>query len=90
MLNKYPNITLDIRSHTDSKGPASYNEGLSERRAQATRTYLIDNGILADRLTAKGYGESQLVNKCADNVECTEEEHEKNRRSEFIITNINE
>jgi len=89
VLSKYPEISLDIRSHTDSKGPAAYNEALSERRAQSTRQYLIDNGIAPERLTAKGYGESQLTNKCSDNVKCTEEEHELNRRSEFIVTEMN-
>jgi outer membrane protein OmpA-like peptidoglycan-associated protein len=90
VLNKYPEITIDIRSHTDSKGAAAYNEALSERRAKSTRQYLIDNGIAAERLTAKGYGESELTNKCSDGVDCTEAEHELNRRSEFIITKMNQ
>ena len=59
---------------------------LSDRRAKSTRDWLIKNGIAPERLTAKGYGETQLVNKCADGVECTEEEHQLNRRSQFIIT----
>ncbi|WP_296346215.1 OmpA family protein [Winogradskyella sp.] len=70
----------------------AYNERLSENRAQSTKQYLIDNGISANRLTAKGYGESQLVNDCGcepTNVSsCSEEEHQKNRRSEFIITSF--
>jgi outer membrane protein OmpA-like peptidoglycan-associated protein len=61
---------------------------LSDRRAKSTREWLIKRGIDASRLTAKGYGESQLVNKCADGVQCTEAEHQLNRRSEFIITSI--
>jgi outer membrane protein OmpA-like peptidoglycan-associated protein len=89
VLNKYPEISLDIRAHTDSKGPAAYNEALSERRAQSTRQYLVENGIDPERLTAKGYGESELTNKCSDGVKCSEEEHERNRRSEFIITKMN-
>ena len=88
VLNKYPEIKLDIRSHTDSNGPASYNEKLSDKRAKSTRQYLIDNGVAPERLTAKGYGESQLTNKCTDGVDCSEEEHERNRRSEFIITKM--
>ncbi|WP_299115851.1 OmpA family protein [uncultured Winogradskyella sp.] len=93
VLNKYPTMTIDIRSHTDCRGLADYNERLSERRAQSTRQYLIDNGIAANRLTAKGYGESQLVNDCGceptNTSGCSEEEHQLNRRSEFIITSIN-
>lgn len=93
VLNKYPTMTIDIRSHTDCRATEVYNETLSENRAQSTRKYLIDNGISADRLTAKGYGESQLVNDCGcdtrDDSGCTEEEHQLNRRSEFIITSIN-
>ncbi|WP_422107741.1 OmpA family protein [Winogradskyella sp.] len=93
VLNKYPTMTIDIRSHTDCRGLADYNERLSERRAQATRQYLIDKGVSADRLTAKGYGESQLVNDCGceptNDSTCSEEEHQLNRRSEFIITSIN-
>ena len=88
VLNKYPEISIDIRSHTDSKGPASYNMALSERRAQSTMTYLIANGIVPDRLTAQGMGESELTNSCGDGVVCSELEHEQNRRSEFIITQM--
>lgn len=93
VLNKYPTMTIDIRSHTDCRAPMAYNERLSENRAQSTRQYLIDNGIAEDRLTAKGYGESQLVNDCGceptNESSCTEEEHQLNRRSEFIVTSIN-
>lgn len=83
-----PTIKIDIRSHTDSRNTAAYNLKLSERRAVATREWLIQNGIDKSRLTAKGYGESQLVNKCADGVNCAEEEHQVNRRSEFVIIAI--
>ncbi|KAF2514363.1 OmpA family protein [Flavobacterium zhairuonense] len=86
VLNDYPAMKLDIRSHTDSRASHKYNEGLSDRRAKSTIQWLIKNGIKADRLTGKGYGETQLVNKCSDDVPCTEEEHQMNRRSEFIIT----
>ena len=83
-----PTIKIDIRSHTDSRNTAVYNEKLSERRAASTKEWLIQNGVNQSRLTAKGYGESQLVNKCADGVECAEEEHQANRRSEFVIVSI--
>jgi outer membrane protein OmpA-like peptidoglycan-associated protein/tetratricopeptide (TPR) repeat protein len=86
VMNQYPAMKLDIRSHTDSRGSFKYNEALSDRRAKSTISWLIKNGIDKSRLIGKGYGENQLVNKCADGVECTEEEHQFNRRSEFIIT----
>lgn len=86
VLNQNPTMKLDIRSHTDSRQTFKYNEALSDRRAKSTINWLIKNGVNANRLTGKGYGETQLVNKCADDVECTEEEHQLNRRSEFIIT----
>jgi outer membrane protein OmpA-like peptidoglycan-associated protein len=79
-------MNIDIRSHTDSRASFSYNEILSDKRAKSTREWLIKNGIDAKRLTSKGYGETQLINKCADGVECTEAEHQLNRRSQFIIT----
>ncbi len=85
LLNEYPNMRLDIRSHTDSRASSESNQILSEKRAQSTKNWLIQKGISEDRLTAKGYGETQLVNKCADGVKCTEKQHMQNRRSEFII-----
>ena len=86
VLNQNPTMKLDIRSHTDSRQTFKYNEALSDRRAVSTINWLIKNGVNANRLTGKGYGETQLVNKCADDVKCTEDEHQLNRRSEFIIT----
>jgi outer membrane protein OmpA-like peptidoglycan-associated protein/tetratricopeptide (TPR) repeat protein len=86
VMNQYPNMKLDIRSHTDSRGSFKYNEALSDRRAKSTIKWLVKNGVDKSRLVGKGYGENQLVNKCSDGVECTEEEHQFNRRSEFIIT----
>ena len=88
VLKQYPNMTIDIRSHTDSRQTHKYNEALSDRRAKSTLEYLVKNKIDRNRLTAKGYGETQLVNKCADDVPCSEEEHQMNRRSEFIIVKI--
>lgn len=87
-LQQNPNMKLDIRSHTDSRATAAYNMKLSGRRAKSTIEWLIKNGIDSSRLTGKGYGESELVNQCADGVKCTEAEHQMNRRSEFIITAI--
>jgi outer membrane protein OmpA-like peptidoglycan-associated protein len=93
VLNKYPTMTIDIRSHTDCRGTMSYNEQLSNNRAQSTRQYLVDKGVAVDRLTAKGYGESRLLNNCGcepkNDSNCSDEEHQVNRRSEFIVTSIN-
>ncbi len=90
VLRKYPHLKLDIRSHTDSRSSAAFNMKLSQKRADATRQYIIDSGIDPSRITAKGYGETQLVNRCKDGVKCTEMEHRQNRRSEFIIIDDSE
>jgi len=87
-MKAYPNSIIDIRSHTDSRASDGYNIKLSDRRAKSTRAYLIMKGINANRLTARGYGEYQPVNNCVNNVECTEEEHQLNRRSEFIVMKL--
>ncbi|OED43788.1 hypothetical protein AB832_02375 [Flavobacteriaceae bacterium (ex Bugula neritina AB1)] len=89
VLNDYPNMKIDIRSHTDCRGTDRYNEVLSTNRARSTMQYLIDKGITPDRLSAKGYGERELIKKCdcGDNSinYCSEKDHQLNRRSEFII-----
>ena len=86
-MREYPQLIIHIESHTDSRGKDSYNEALSEKRAQSTLNWLVDQGIDRNRLSAKGYGEYQLQNQCSNGVECTEEEHQLNRRSMFIIQN---
>lgn len=88
VMNDYPTMKIDVRSHTDSRQTHEYNERLSDRRAKSTVAWLIKKGIAKNRLTGKGYGETQLVNQCADGVECSEEQHQQNRRSEFIITEM--
>ena len=85
VMEQNPKIKIDIRSHTDSRQSHAYNEELSNNRAKATLEWLVEKGIDKSRLTAKGYGETQLKNRCADGVECNEEDHQANRRSEFII-----
>jgi outer membrane protein OmpA-like peptidoglycan-associated protein len=86
VLRKHPDMVIKIESHTDSRGGDRYNMKLSDRRAKATRDYIISRGISKDRIeSAIGYGETQLLNKCANRVECTEEEHQLNRRSYFYI-----
>ncbi len=86
-MREYPELIIHIESHTDSRGNDSYNEALSERRAQSTLKWLVSKGIDAKRLTAKGYGETKLVNQCSNGVPCSAEEHQLNRRSMFIIKN---
>ncbi|WP_291082798.1 OmpA family protein, partial [Flavobacterium sp. BFFFF1] len=86
LLQKNPNLKIDIRSHTDSRQTRKYNQKLSDKRAKATMGWLVKRGISPGRLTAKGYGESQPVNKCVDGIDCTEAEHQQNRRSQFIVT----
>ena len=90
VLNQNPTMKLDIRSHTDCRQTVQYNQVLSDRRAKSTIAWLVKNGIDASKLTGKGYGETQLVNDCGceptNQSNCTEEQHQMNRRSEFIIT----
>jgi outer membrane protein OmpA-like peptidoglycan-associated protein len=90
VLKEYPGMKIDVRSHTDCRQTARYNLALSDRRAKSTVDWLVKNGIAAARLTGKGYGESQLVNDCGcestNESNCAEEEHQANRRSEFIVT----
>jgi outer membrane protein OmpA-like peptidoglycan-associated protein/tetratricopeptide (TPR) repeat protein len=88
VLNQNPTMKINIRSHTDSRASDSYNKELSEKRANSTKDWLIKQGIAADRLASEGLGETELVNKCANDVPCTEAEHQLNRRSEFIITSL--
>ena len=83
IMNKYPEMTVSIESHTDSKGPSSYNQRLSERRAKTTSQYVISKGIDSSRLSSAGKGESSPVVDCTN---CSKEEDQLNRRSEFIIT----
>ena len=88
VMRENPKMKIDIRSHTDSRGDDSYNLRLSDRRAKATLEWMVKQGIERKRLTAKGYGETQLVNGCSNGVPCTDEEHQANRRSEFIIVSM--
>ena len=83
VMIKYPELTVSIESHTDNKGPSSYNQKLSERRAKTTMQYVVSKGIDSSRLSADGKGESNPIVDCSN---CNEEEDQLNRRSEFIIT----
>ncbi len=86
LMTQYPKMVIKVESHTDSRSSDSYNLNLSDRRAKSTKEYLISQGIASDRIeSAIGYGESKLINKCSNGVQCSEAEHQLNRRSEFII-----
>jgi len=86
LMNKYPGMVIRLESHTDSRANDQYNIALSNRRAKSTYEYIISNGIAAERVTEyEGFGETQLVNKCSNSVKCSKEEHQLNRRTEFII-----
>lgn len=87
-MQEYPKMKIDIRSHTDSRSSAKSNMVLSDKRAKSIMSWLVEKGIAADRLKGKGYGESKLLNRCKDGVKCSEEEHLKNRRSEFVIVSM--
>ena len=82
------NIKVELSAHTDSRASSSYNQRLSQKRAQSCVDYLITKGVAKERIVAKGYGESQLLNKCKDGVECSEEEHQRNRRTEIKILSV--
>ena len=85
LMIRYPEMIIESGSHTDSRGIVGYNVWLSTRRAKSTVSYIIDKGIDPSRITGKGYGETQLINECSDGVDCTEGQHAKNRRTEFVI-----
>lgn len=85
IMKNNPMLVIDMAAHTDSRSTVEFNLKLSEQRAKAAVDYILKGGISKDRISGKGYGESRLINKCADGVECTEEEHAKNRRTEFKI-----
>lgn len=85
-MQQYPKMRIDVRSHTDSRADDNYNMRLSERRAKSTMKYIIEKGSIAkSRLSGRGYGEATPVNECINTVNCSEEKHQLNRRSEFII-----
>lgn len=86
ILKDNPSIVVELGSHTDARSTAEYNAQLSQKRAEAAVAYIITQGIDKQRITAKGYGESKLINRCRDGVKCTEAEHQQNRRTEVRIT----
>ena len=86
VLEQYPNMNIEVRSYTDARGEEMYNLNLSKRRNKATIKYIVEiGGIDQNRIIGKGYGETNLINNCANATDCEEEKHKKNRRSEFIV-----
>lgn len=85
LMDKYPSLEVEFGAHTDSRGGDEYNLELSEKRADAVVEYLIAHGVDFMRITGKGYGETQLLNKCSNGVQCTDYEHSLNKRTEFVV-----
>jgi peptidoglycan-associated lipoprotein len=85
LMQQYPDMVIELSSHTDARGNDEFNQKLSQRRADSAKKYLVDKGVPDERIKAVGYGETQLLNKCGNDVKCTEEEHQLNRRTEFKI-----
>ncbi len=85
ILKANSNLVVELASHTDSRAPAPYNLELSNKRAKSCVDYLISKGIAKDRLVPVGYGETKLINDCSDEVDCSEEEHQQNRRTTIKV-----
>lgn len=90
LMMQHPSMKIELIAHTDSRGEENYNLALSLRRAESARDFLVSRGISPDRIRAFGYGEARLRNHCQDGMECTEEEHQYNRRTEVLVTDIDE
>ena len=91
LLHQYPSISIELTEHTDARGSDYYNQQLSETRAKIAKEYLVQRqGIAAARITAIGMGEQQLRNHCRDDIPCTDEEHQYNRRTEIRIVKMAE
>lgn len=89
LMKSNPTLRFEISSHTDSRLEDKYNMWLSQKRADSVLEYFVERGISKDRLVAKGYGETQLLNHCVNEVDCTEKQHLVNRRTEFVILGNN-
>ncbi len=85
LMDQYPDMVIELASHTDARGKKSYNKILSQRRAESAKAWLVEQGISPSRIVAKGYGESMIINHCKDGVRCSDTEHRQNRRTEFKI-----
>ena len=85
LMTKYPDMVIELSSHTDARGVKVYNRKLSQRRAESAKTWLLEKGITEERIKPVGYGEDQIRNHCANGVKCSDDEHRYNRRTEFTI-----
>jgi peptidoglycan-associated lipoprotein len=85
LMKEYPDMVIELSSHTDAQGNDAYNDRLSQRRAQSAKNWLVARGIKEDRIEAVGYGERNILNDCINGIDCTDEEHRVNRRTEFKI-----
>ncbi len=88
IMKDNPGISIELASHTDSRAADKYNMTLSQKRAESAVNYIIAQGVAKERITAKGYGETKLINRCKNDVKCSEEEHQQNRRTEFKVTSM--
>ena len=84
-MKENPTIIVETRSHTDSRGKDYYNLTISNLRSKAIAEYIISKGIDPERISGKGFGETELINKCSNGIKCTKLEHQQNNRSEFYI-----
>lgn len=89
IMKQNPSLVIELSSHTDSRGDDQYNQRLSQQRAESAVAYLVRNGIDRSRLVAAGYGESRLLNTCGNGVNCSEEQHQENRRTEIKVLSFN-
>ncbi len=85
LMKKYPDMVIELSSHTDAQGNDAYNERLSQRRAQSAKNWMVSKGIKDNRIEAVGYGEEFILNDCFNGIDCTDELHRVNRRTEFKI-----
>jgi outer membrane protein OmpA-like peptidoglycan-associated protein len=85
LLSNNPTISIELQSHTDSRGSDSFNKELSQKRAQSVVDYVVSRGIARSRLVPKGYGETRLRNHCSNDILCPDKLHQQNRRTEFVI-----
>ena len=90
VMNEYPDMKINVGSHTDSRGKNSYNINLSNKRANSTIQYLVNKGISNNRISGNGFGEEQLTENCSSKINCTEFQHQLNRRSQFLFTHTPE
>ncbi|MCT4604117.1 MAG: OmpA family protein [Marinifilum sp.] len=88
IMNDNPTLKIELSSHTDSRGSDAYNMALSDKRAKSAVQYIIENGISKERIVAKGYGETKLINRCSNGVKCSKAEHQANRRTEVKVLEL--